>query len=612
MIIGTAGHIDHGKSALVTALTGRTMDRLAEERRRGITIDLGFAPLELDGLTAGVVDVPGHEDFVRTMVAGASGVDLALLVIAADEGIMPQTEEHLAILEQLAIPAAIPVVTKCDLVEADWLELVIGALQERLQQSPVRFAPPHPVSAVTGQGLDRLRDTLAEHARRLAARPADDLFRLPVDRAFSVAGVGTVVTGTAWSGSVAVGDHVRLLPGSGEGRVRSIESHGRALQRSAPGARIALGLAGLDRGRVQRGEVAVAAEAPWGPTERLDVLIAVLPSARTPAARTRVRLHLGTAEIMARVAPRPPLADGGIPARLRLETPLVARGGDRFVLRSYSPVTTIGGGIVLDPDPPVRTGAWPDRLFAASPHERLGALVSRRPHGVPTALLPLLTGLRPAAAEQAAGAVQDVQQVGDRWLRHGLVESVRDRALKSLAEHHQRNPADEGIPLETLRRSLGCPDWLAVAVVDALRVGGKLELHHHRARLAGFAPRVAGGEAELVRVVDLLRRAGLAPPTVSELERETGRRDIGAVLRVAASRGQVEAVEPDRYYEGGALLRFEEAVRELGRAGDIQPAALRDRLGISRKFLIPLLEWADGRGLTVRSGAGRRLASAPD
>ena len=612
MIIGTAGHIDHGKSALVTALTGRPMDRLAEERRRGITIDLGFAPLELDGLTAGVVDVPGHEDFVRTMVAGASGVDLALLVIAADEGIMPQTEEHLAILEQLAIPAAVPVVTKCDLVESDWLELVIGALQERLHQSPVRFAPPHAVSAATGQGLDRLRGTLAEHARQLAARPADDLFRLPVDRAFSVAGVGTVVTGTAWSGSVAVGDRIRLLPGSGEGRVRSIESHGRALQRSAPGARIALGLAGLDRGRVQRGEVAVAAEAPWEATERLDVLIAVLPSARTPAARTRVRLHLGTAETMARVAPRPPLPDGRIPARLRLETPIVARGGDRFVLRSYSPVTTIGGGIVLDPDPPVRTGAWSDRLFAASPDERLAALVSRRLHGVPTASLPVLTGLRPAAAEQAAGAVQDLRQVGDRWLRRGLVESLGGRGLTSLAEHHQRNPADEGMPLETLRRSLGCPDWLSVAVVDALRGDGKIELHHHRARLAGFAPRVAGGEAELVRVVELLRRAGLAPPTVSELERETGRRDIGAVLRVAASRGQVEAVEPDRYYEGGALLRFEEAVRELGRAGDIQPAALRDRLGISRKFLIPLLEWADGRGLTVRSGAGRRLASAPD
>jgi selenocysteine-specific elongation factor len=612
VIIGTAGHIDHGKSALVTALTGRPMDRLAEERRRGITIDLGFAPLELDGLTAGVVDVPGHEDFVRTMVAGASGVDVALLVIAADEGVMPQTEEHLAVLEQLGIPAAVPVITKCDLVEPDWLELVVGEVHERLQRSPVRFAPPHAVSAVSGEGLERLRTTLSEYARQVAARPEDDLFRLPVDRAFSVAGVGTVVTGTAWSGSVAVGDRIHLLPGSAEGRVRSIESHGHSLERSAPGARVALGLAGLDRGLVQRGQVAVSAEAPWGPTERLDVLIAVLPSARPPAARTRVRLHLGTAEIMARVAPRSPQDDGRIPARLRLESPLVARGGDRFVLRSYSPVTTIGGGIVLDPDPPVRTGGWPERLFAESAELRIAALVSRRPHGVPTASLPLLTGLRPAEAERAAGAVRDVQQVGDRWVRRGVLDSLRERALASLGEHHHRDPADEGMPLETLRRSLGSPDWLAEAALEELLGAGQIELHQHRVRLAGFEPKVAGGEAELERVVGLLRRAGLAPPSVAELERETGRRDIGAVLRLAASRGQVEAVEPDRYYEGSALQRFKEAIREVGRSGDIHPAALRDRLGISRKFLIPLLEWADVRGLTVRSGAGRRLASARD
>jgi selenocysteine-specific elongation factor len=612
MIVGTAGHIDHGKSALVTALTGRAMDRLAEERRRGITIDLGFAPLELEGRTAGVVDVPGHEDFVRTMVAGASGIDVALLVIAADEGIMPQTEEHLAILEQLAIPAAVPVITKCDLVEPDWLELVVGEVQERLRRSPVPFAPPHPVSAVSGEGLARLRRTLSEYAERVALRPADDLFRLPVDRAFSVAGVGTVVTGTAWSGSVAIGDRIHLLPGNGEGRVRSIESHGRALERSAPGARIALGLAGLDRGLVRRGQVAVSAGMSWAATDRLDVVIELLPSARPPVARTRVRLHLGTAEILARVAPRPPLDDGRLPARLRLDGPLVARGGDRFVLRSYSPVTTIGGGIVLDPDPPVKAAAWPEGLFVPAPDQRLAALVSRRPHGAPTASLPLLTGLGPAEAERAARAVRDVQQVGDRWLREGALAQTCERALTALAEYHNRQPADAGMPLETLRRSLGCPEWLAEAALEALRNAGRIALHHHRVSLAGYEARVAGGEAELERVVEILRRAGLTPPSVAELERETGRRDIAAVLRLAASRGQIEAVEPDRYYEGAALQRFAEAIREVGRSGQIQPADLRDRLGISRKFLIPLLEWADGRGLTVRSGAGRRLASAPD
>jgi selenocysteine-specific elongation factor len=612
VIVGTAGHIDHGKSALVTALTGQPMDRLAEERRRGITIDLGFAPLELDGATAGVVDVPGHEDFVRTMVAGASGIDLALLVIAADEGMMPQTEEHLAILEHLAIPAAIPVITKCDLVEPEWLELVMTDVSERLRRSPIPSTLPHAVSALTGMGIDDLRRILAARVREVAARPADDVFRLPVDRCFSVAGVGTVVTGTAWSGSVAIGDRLRLLPGAVEGRVRSIETHGRALDRSVAGARIALGLAGVDRDAARRGQVVVEADVPWAVSDRIDVLISLLPSVRPPAARTRVRVHLGTAEIMARVTPRSRLPDGRVPARLRLEMPLTARGGDRFVLRSYSPVTTIGGGIVLDPDPPVRAGAWPDALLAAGGEVRLPALVSRRPQGAAAALLPLLSGLRPSESDRAARAVRDLQQVGDRWVKKGVLAEIRGRALETLAAYHAREPADGGMPLETLRRSLGSPDWLTEAALGTLRAAGQIEIQTHSARLAGFTPRVTGGEAELEKVVEMIRRAGLCPPSVLELERETGRRDIGAVLRLAASRGQVEAVEPGRYYDGEALRRFAETLREVGQSGEIQPAALRDRLGISRKFLIPLLEWADDRGLTVRSGAGRRLASAPD
>ncbi len=612
MIVGTAGHIDHGKSALVTALTGAPTDRLAEERRRGITIDLGFAPLDLDGVTAGVVDVPGHEDFVRTMVAGASGIDLALLVVAADEGIMPQTEEHLAILEQLAVRAGLPVITKSDLVEADWLELVMGEVAERLGRSSVAFDAPLAVSAVTGAGLEALRRRLGEHARRVAVRPVDDVFRLPLDRAFSVAGVGTVVTGTAWSGSVAIGDRVRLLPGGAEGRVRSIESYGRALERSAPGARTALGLAGLDRAEARRGQVVVSAEVRWTTSDRLDVAIDLLPGVRPLTLRSRVRLHIGTAEVMARVAPRGAVQDGAGLARLRLESPVLARGGDRFVLRSYSPVTTIGGGIVLDPDPPVRAAAWPPELAASEPERRLAALVARRPYGAPASTLSLLSGLAPDVAERTGNTVRDMQRVGDRWIRRGVLAQARERALAALARFHEREPADQGMPLETLRRAIGVPEWLAAAALDALTRAGLIEVRQSHARLAGFSPQVVGGEAELERVVAIVRRAGLAPPSVAELERETGRRDVAAVLRLAAARGQLEAVERDRYYDGEALRRFTETIREIGRAGDIQPAALRDRLGITRKFLIPLLEWADGRGITVRSGAARRLASAHD
>jgi selenocysteine-specific elongation factor len=610
VIVGTAGHIDHGKSALVTALTGRPMDRLAEERRRGITIDLNFAPLDLgDGVTAGVVDVPGHEDFVRTMVAGASGFDVALLVIAADEGIMPQTEEHLAILEQLAIPTGVPVVTKADLVEPDWAELIVGDVAERLSCCSVRFDYPMLVSAVTGQGVDALRARLREHAGQTEIRLRNDAFRLPVDRAFSVAGAGTVVTGTAWSGSVALGDLVRLLPGKLEGRVRSIESHGHAVERTEPGARIAVGIAGVDRADVQRGHVLVGTDVPWAPTLALDAEVSLLPSAsRGLAPRTRVRLHLGTAEVMARALPRGPIGPGATGlARFRLEEPVVARGGDRFVLRSFSPVTTIGGGRVLDPLPPARAAPWPDELRATDPVHRLTGLIARRPFGVELAAVPILSGMPAGAVNSAGPGDPSLRSIRGHLVLGRQVTDATEKALQSLKEFHRRQPVERGMPLETLRRALRGPEWLIEAAIEAGTSTRRLVVDGGIARLAGFEPRVAGGEPEIDRLVRMLQTAGLSPPSVSELERETGRRDVAAVLRLAAARGLVEAVERDRYYAVDALRHFTTTLEEIGRSGPIHPPDVRARVGVSRKFLIPLLEWADTRGITVREGDARRL-----
>jgi selenocysteine-specific elongation factor len=610
MIIGTAGHIDHGKSALVTALTGRAMDRLAEERQRGITIDLNFAPLDLgNGRVAGVVDVPGHEDFVRTMVAGASGIDLALLVVAADEGVMPQTVEHLSILEQLGVPLGIPVITKADLVDAEWLELVRSDLVERLAGSPVAFQPPVVVSARTGMGIPALLERIVAQASTLTTRPSDDLFRLPIDRAFSVAGVGTVVTGTAWSGRIAVGDPVVLLPDGDRGRVRSIEIHGSPADHSEPGSRTAVGIGGVERSAARRGTVLVSDGAPWVVSRVVDVDLSLETTApRVLAPRTRVRLHLGTAEVMARVQPRDPIPPGAHGfARLKLEAPLVARGGDRFVLRSYSPVITIGGGRVLDPMPPARRTTWSPDLASADPGARLGALLERRVDGVSQGLLPILLGTPESTAVQAATGQQGLRVVGSRWVLATTLSQIEERLLDRLRGFHRGHPSDRGMPLETLRHSLAAPAELVDAVLQELGKKGRLRASDGLAAMAGFAPRVEGGQVEIDRIVGLLEEAQLTPPSVAELERSTGRRDLAALLRLAAASGRIEAVERDRYYARPALDRFVATLREIGVGAEIVPGALRDRLGISRKYLIPLLEWADAKGVTQRVGEGRKL-----
>jgi len=611
VIIGTAGHIDHGKSALVTALTGRAMDRLAEERRRGITIDLNFAPLDLgNGSIAGVVDVPGHEDFVRTMVAGASGVDLALLVVASDEGIMPQTLEHLSVLEHLGVPRGIPVVTKADLVDRDWLDLVALELGDRLARSPIEFQPPVYASVKTGEGLDHLRGLIAACAHAGAPGTSSDLFRLPVDRAFSVAGVGTVVTGTAWSGRIRVGEEVVLLPLGPRGRVRSIEMHGHAVAHSEPRGRTAVGIAGIARDGVTRGSVLVHVGAGWEATAALDVELSLDPgTARSLTHRTRLRVLLGTAEAIGRVLPRTVIEPGGRGlARLVLEGPIVARGGDRFVVRSFSPVSTIGGGVVLDPIPPTRRARWPAGLAAKDARDRLAAIVERRNGGVAGAKLPILLGTSPDRALALAQASPGLRLVGPFWVTAALLQELSSRCLDLLRRYHRDHPTDPGMPLETLRRSFGAHDAASVeAALDDLIRTRRLRRQDALVSLAGVTPRVTGGDAAVDEIMGLLQKAGLTPPSVAELERQTGRRDVAAILRLAANAGKVESVGGDRYYTRAALERFVESLRERGADEEIVPSELRQRLGITRKYLIPLLEWADLKGVTTREGGVRRV-----
>jgi selenocysteine-specific elongation factor len=612
VIIGTAGHIDHGKSALVNALTSRPMDRLAEERRREITIELNFAPLDLGhGRVAGMIDVPGHEDFIRTMVAGASGIDLALLVVAADEGIMPQTEEHLTILEQLGVTAGLPVITKTDLADPDWLQLVTAELVERLARSTIAFEAPRAVSARTGDGIEELRDRLRAYAESLAISPPADAFRMPIDRTFSIAGVGTVVTGTAWSGRLRVGDTVVTFPSGLRGRVRSLESYGSPVDRSLPRARTAVGIVGIDRHAIGRGDVLVTDDLAWRSTSALDVEISLVPGAPKPlTSRSRVRVHLGTAEIMARVLPQGAIEPGGRGmARLKLERPTLARAEDRFVLRTYSPVATIGGGRVLDPLPPGRRSDWVPGLSSNDPADRLAAALLRHHEGISTETLPILLGLPRIAASEVARNLAGVRLLGDTWVRQESVDEASSRALSVLRDYHRQHISEPGMPLETLRHSIGAGHLVVEAALNDATRAGRLRRVNGIVALAGFVPRVVGGDPEIERVVGLLLEANLTPPSVPELERTSGRRDVLAVLRLAAARGWVEAVERDRYYSREALEQFTSVLTELGQEGDIVPSAIRDRLGITRKYLIPLLEWADGKGITVRVGEGRRLRS---
>ncbi len=615
-VVGTAGHIDHGKTALVKALTGVDTDRWEEEKRRGITIDLGFAPLPLaNGIQASVVDVPGHEGFVKNMLAGATGIDVALLVIAADEGIMPQTEEHLAIVELLGVRRGIPVLTKRDLVDAEWLGMVRTEVAERLSRSRVRWHAPLAVSALSGEGLDELRTALVAVAADLADRPVDDFFRLPIDRVFALAGAGTVVTGSTWSGTVKAGASVRLLPLDREVRVRSIEVHGEETDRAAPGRRTALALVGADKEELERGHVALTG-AGWAPTTALDVALELLPSVRKPlAARTRIRVHLGTAEVLARVAQVRSIAPGesGV-ARLLLEQSIVARGRDRFVIRSFSPVTTIGGGVVLDPFPPQRPRVSERGLTAGQPPgELLARLVEEAGlAGVRIADLPVRLGSLPAEVPGTiAAAGKGLLAVDDILVARRAVTGEVERLAKVVAVHHEEHPLDPGLSLQSLRAAVNAP----AAVLDLLIEHGMKKQAFERTE-DGAAVRKPGWKAALReragdaggRLAQRLADAKWQLPTVAELQKELGDPTVPALLAHLAREGSVERVDQERYALKQALDDFRRAVedtlRELGAA---TPAQFRDRLGLTRKYLIPLLEWADRRGITSRKGDTRVL-----
>ena len=615
MIIGTAGHIDHGKTALVHALTGVDTDRLPEEKRRGITIELGFAPLRLGGgATLGIVDVPGHEAFVRTMLAGATGIDLALLVVAADEGVMPQTREHLAILSLLGVRGGVIALTKRDLVDDEWLSLVTEDVGDLVRGSPLADSEMIGVSSVTGAGIDALRAAIGRAAAVLPARSTDDLFRLPVDRAFSVRGTGTVVTGTVWSGTLRRDDTVRVLPSGRTARVRALEHHGSAVDSVGPGQRAAIALVGVDKEEVDRGEMIVRGDA-WVPTTILRAEVALLDGwPRSLGPRTQVRFHLGTSDVGGRVVASP----AGVPpgerraARVILDHPVVARAGDRFVLRTASPPTTIGGGTIEDPLPPHRR-ARPVPL-ATSPGSRLERILDEAAAaGVDQVALPVRVGLTPPEVRRLVGSAGDrITDVAGRLYASDAVDNLGGALRRLVDDHHRAHPLDPGVSLQTLRGAVDAPAELVDVVLGRSVAHGELEIDGAIVRRRGWLPSLSEAQAGVRdRLAEVIRRSGREPPSVTELTSAHGDA-VPALLRILERGGVVVPVEADRYYATEVLERMIDDLRGRMVAGrEYPPAELRDFLGVSRKYLIPLLEYCDRVGVTDRRASGRVLGGTP-
>ncbi|HZN52676.1 MAG TPA: selenocysteine-specific translation elongation factor [Methylomirabilota bacterium] len=628
VVVGTAGHIDHGKTSLVKALTGIDTDRLPEEKARGITIDLGFAFLEEPGgLTIEIVDVPGHERFVKNMLAGVGGIDLAMLVIAADEGVMPQTREHLAICSLLHIKAGLIALTKADMVEPDWLELVREDVAGAVRDTFLAGAPILPVSAKTGQGLDELRVALRTLAQSVPQRGTDQLPRLPIDRVFTVRGFGTVVTGTLTAGALGVDDRVEVFPRKTEAKIRGLQTHGHPVTSARAGQRTAVNLQGLERAAIARGDV-VGLPGTLVPSMLVDGTLELLKDAARPLrSRARVRFHVGTSEIMARaiLLDRTELAPGETSfARFRLEGQLVARPGDRFVVRSYSPVVTIGGGTLLDVDPPrfkrrgpalvahltlLQTGD-PEAVLeehvrhVGAAGVRLATLAGRVAFG-PAQLKGLLDAL------QAAGRVIAVER--DWFIHPESFARLSTLVVDTLTAFHHAGPLKPGMSREELRSRAGGADERVFAfLLSALSADGTVKTERDKVRLASHEVRLSPDQQRVVdRLEDDFLRAEAAPPSAEEA---LGRAGLGGgdeeheLFQVLVQAGKLVRVKESLFFHARALDTIQtKLVALLRERKEIGPADIKDLLGISRKYAIPLLEFFDQRRVTARVGERRIL-----
>lgn len=620
-VVGTAGHVDHGKSTLLTALTGMDPDRLREERERGMTIDLGFAWVTTrSGGDIGFVDVPGHQDFIRNMLAGIGSIDAVLLVVAADEGVMPQTREHLAILGLLGIDRGVIALTKRDLVDDEWAALAVTDVRAVLRGTALAEAPLVEVSSTARLGLDDLLETLGRvlgdaPPRRDVGRP-----RLPVDRSFTMSGFGTVVTGTLLDGSLTIGDEIAVLPGDRRGRIRGLQTHRRSIDVARAGSRVAANISGVDKQDVSRGMV-LARPGSLETTDRLAVRLTLLGSASAALEHDEeVKVHIGTAETMARVAllEGPDLAPGEAAwVQLRLAEHVAVALGDRLVIRRPSPSETIGGGAVAD-------------LATARLRRRAETVAALERRTAPSTASRLLASLEvprtPVEAAERSGLSPDERDaatlelvadgravlLADALVSRGAFEAFATHVVRICAKSHRTMPLRSGASREEARSALGLPAKRFSALVARLVADGRLAERGSALALPSHRPRLTEDqERRWLSARAALAEHPLQPPSPGQLETEHGLdRELIAAL---AERGDVVRIGTEAVFLPDAVTRFARTVvDELATSGSITVARARDLSGSSRKHVLPLLQFLDDRGLTRRQGDDRVLALTPD
>ena len=632
VVIGTAGHIDHGKTQLIKTLTGIDTDRLKEEKERGITIDLGFAHLTYeDGTEVGVIDVPGHERFVRNMLAGVGGIDLVMLVIAADEGVMPQTREHLSICQLLRVKEGLVALTKADLVDEDWLELVSEDTREFLRGTFLEGKPIVPVSAKTGQGIDELKGVLQALVARVPPKQLEGKFRLPVDRVFTIRGFGTVVTGTLFSGTIRVEDRIEIYPKGIEAKIRGLQVHNASVPEAVAGQRTAINLQGIDKVELERGDV-LGHPGEFAPTFMLDAVLQHLADAPRPLRhRARVRLHVGTSEIMGRVIllDRDDLAPGEEAyVQLRLEEPAIVLPRDRFVIRSYSPVQTIGGGMVLDAQPAKhRRGeaglaAHFQLLAEDSPEEIFAHHLKQATHQglrlsefLPRTELSEARLRQVATTLQRAGRARAVNADMGWYLHADALDALTRELRRYLETYHRQNPLKPNLSIEELRakvRALG--ERVCLIALEELRQHGDVVVERDRVRLATHQVALDDTRERILNELEAeFLAAGYQPPRVEDLfaKLNIGKGHDKALLQVLLDQGRAVRLKENVVFHRSNLAKAESLlVQFLRDHREITPIDFKDLLGISRKYAIPMLEYFDSQKITIRVGDKRILRGA--